>query len=126
MALKGLLLKDNMDHVEEMDRSHWGQREAKQVTTNEINKAQQTLISSVKEIIYSIANIIILMSCCLQEDECGRKRMSVFLCIIVIPYVGQCFWFLPNEPENLELLQSQIKVSPESLIFQDMLRIYMI
>lgn len=39
MALKGLLLKDNMDHVEEMDRRHWGQREAKQlITTNKINK----------------------------------------------------------------------------------------
>lgn len=73
-------------------------------------------IIPIKDRIYSITNIVILMSCYLQEDKRGGVRISVFICIIVILYVWQCFSFLPNavETKNFQLLQSQIKVSPGS------------
>lgn len=130
---KGCCLKDGMDQAEEMGRRGGTEGKEEQVTTNEINARtlktnNRCEIIPIKDRIYSITNIVILVSCYLQEDKRGRVRISVFICIIVILYAWQCCWFLPNavETKNFQLLQSQIKVSPGSLIFQDVLRIYMI
>lgn len=51
----------------------------------------------------------------------------LFACVLLwFRMRGNASDFFQMQLSNLQLLQSQIKVSPESLIFQDVLRIYMI